>query len=123
MKTLITFLLCFCLVNATVFSQTNNNSAVATNSASPKFVLTVTEIVLAIAILAVAGTAIYVVVKASSNIPQDNSQVTLVLEKSYDNRTWTPVATNTVVLHGQTPIDVFQEQMTDSMAFYRARQL
>lgn len=44
-----------------------------------------------------------------------------VLEKSYDNATWIPVATNYARMTVGQAFEVFQADMTDTTAFYRVR--
>jgi hypothetical protein len=72
-------------------------------------------------VLGVAAVGVYVIIKVSSNVPSDTKPVTFVLEKSMDNATWAPIATNTVILAGRRPIECFRDRITDSSAFYRAR--
>lgn len=74
-------------------------------------------------VLTVTAVSVYVVVKCNSTIPSDTGPVTVVLEKSEDHSHWTPVATNTVVLAGMTPVEAFSEQMRGGAAFYRGRVL
>lgn len=76
-----------------------------------------------ILILVVVTAAVYAVWKVKSTLPSDTRPVTLVLEKSYDHGTWTPVTTNTVTLNGTNAIEFFRAEMTDQMAFYRAHKI
>ena len=65
---------------------------------------------------------VWLLFKVKGTLPDQNSEVTLVLDKSVDGRaTWTPVFTNTVILHGTNPVDFFRDKMDDDSAFYRVR--
>lgn len=67
------------------------------------------------------GATIVVYVYSAKQTPQD-TPVKLVLEKSYDHVDWTPIYTNTVILHNQDWISFFTDsQMSDKTAFYRAK--
>lgn len=81
----------------------------------------VAPILLGMLVITVAVTSVVVIVKLNSTVPSDTGPVTVVLEKSEDHAHWTPVATNTVVLAGMTPIEAFREDMRAGAAFYRAR--
>ena len=72
-------------------------------------------------VLTVGAAGIYVVVKIHSTHSTDSGPVTVVLEKSEDHANWTPVATNTVVLAGMQPIEVFSEDMRHGAVLFRAR--
>ena len=111
MKTILSIFLCAALVNATAQAQTNPPPVQPKSAA------------LAMLVIAAAIVGLVIIIKVNSTVPSQHSPVTLVLEKSYDHGTWTPVATNTVVLNGQTPVEVFRDKMTDELAFYRARVL
>ena len=64
----------------------------------------------------------YLIWRIRGTLPSQTGPVTLVLEQSLDGRaTWTPVYTNTVVLHGTNAIEFFREQMVSDQAFYRVR--
>jgi hypothetical protein len=113
MKTILSILLCAALVHATTAqAQTNDPPPMQPQG-----------VALAVLIITAAVVGIVIIIKVNSTVPSQHSPVTLVLEKSYDNGTWTPVATNTVILNGQQPVDVFRQQMTDDLAFYRAHVL
>ena len=74
-------------------------------------------IVACLAVVAVGVTVtIYVYNKYDTTGP-----VTVILEKSYNNGDWTPILTNSVVLNGRRPIELFQDRMDDGLALYRAR--
>ena len=63
----------------------------------------------------------YVIWRVHATTATPDTPVQLVLEKSMDHGTWTPVVTNTVILKGTNWVDVFSEKMTDPICFYRAR--
>ena len=114
MKTIISSILCFVLTCLPL-----NLNAGNTNSIHPQFA--VLEVVVGLTIL-VVGTATIIKVW---NVMGRVANVTLVLEKSTDHSSWTPIYTNTVTLYTNS-VDAttfFQEQMTDSTAFYRAHPL
>jgi hypothetical protein len=113
MKTILSILLCVALVHATTAqAQTNDPPPVQPNN-----------VLLAGLVITAAVLGVLLVIKVSSTLPSQHSPVTLVLEASCLDGIWTPVATNTVILNGQRPVDVFREQMTDDLVFYRARVL
>ena len=102
-----------CLLCCPALAQTNQpQSRIEPQITAPCMILVV------IAVTAAVG---YAVLKVASLCPDQTSPVTLVLEKSNDHSTWTPVYTNTVVLNGTNRLDFFTFQMTDPCAFYRAR--
>lgn len=75
-------------------------------------------------VLAVVSLGATVYFMAKKNLPGPDQPVTLVLEKTYDFGTWTPVVTNTVVLGTNSWTEVFRVDMKkDKNAFYRTRQL
>lgn len=79
--------------------------------------------------LVVASVGIYVIVKVSSKLPTAYPPGTLSLDRSYDQKQWTPIYTNTSyisITSDKLPggVEVFREIMdTQTNAFYRARKL
>lgn len=71
--------------------------------------------------LTVCAVGAYVIVKVASNVPSDTQPTTFVLETSDDNYSWTPVATNRVVLAGRRPIECFKDKIDHHHMFYRTR--
>ena len=113
MKTILSILLCVVLVHATTAqAQTNDPPPVQPNN-----------VLLAGLVLTALVVGIVIIIKVNSTLPSQTSPVTLVLEKSYYDANWVPQATNTVILNGRTPIEVFRADMTDEVACYRARVL
>lgn len=117
MKTILAFILAGLLaaeplhLSAQSFQGRQAAAEMQTKSVVIVFALTLSVLVV--------GT--YAIFKVSQNIPNQHTPVTLVLESTADFGTWTPIATNTVVLNGQTPLEAFREKMTDPCRFYRAR--
>lgn len=124
MKTFITAVLCFCLMAMTLNAGDTNSVPTGTNTtavASTPHPTLVLEIMFSLVVIAVG---VAVVIKVKGAVPNQNAVISLVLEKSYDHGTWTPVYTNAnVQLQGTNMIDFFTDQMTDQNAFYRARKL
>lgn len=74
-------------------------------------------VVLVLTCIAAGGCAILYV---HAKMDKYNAEVTLVLEKSRDQKNWWIVKTNTVHLDGRKDIEVFREEIeSDEMAFYR----
>ena len=71
--------------------------------------------------LTVCAVGAYVIIKVSSNVPSDTAPTTFVLESSNDNYSWTPIATNRVVLAGRRPIECFKDRIDGHWMFYRTR--
>jgi len=116
MKTFLTVILCLAILQFSV-----NASQSVTND-QPEAVQQPNSVLLGIIIiLTVVVVGATVVHKVKTTIPDNHSPVKLVLEKSMDHSNWTPVITNTVTLNGTNAIEFFREDMTDSIAFYRAR--
>lgn len=78
------------------------------------------QIAVVLVVLVAGATVIY---KVKTTFPNVTGPVTLVLEKSLDHGSWSPVVTNTVVLNGTNAIEFFRSDMTDPSAFYRAKLL
>lgn len=76
---------------------------------------------LAAIVLTAAAVGAYIVLKVHSKYKISRGPVTLVLESSADNANWLPVATNTVVLNGQEPMEAFRDVRRDFCKFYRVR--
>jgi hypothetical protein len=108
MKTIITLLLIITLA-IPVHAQPKDPQPIAA------------PIILGCLVLVVGATATYVIIKCHSTNDNDKGPVRVVLERSPDHATWTPIATNTVVLNGQSPIDAFQDSIRNDGAFYRAK--
>lgn len=69
-------------------------------------------------LVVVAGVAIY---KVRGTIPSQTNPETFVLFKTTDLVNWSPIATNTVTLHGTNAIEFFRGSMEDGSAWYRAQ--
>lgn len=110
MKKLITTILCAALIALPMR---------ATEPNQPQEPKQVWPAILVLASVAIGG---YVILKVywKYHIPQD-TPVKLVLYKSFDNSSWQPIFTNTVVLHGTNMIEFFREHTTDWTAFYRVK--
>lgn len=91
--------------------------------AQPKPEPITAPVMLGMLVITVAVVSTVVIVKCNSTKPSDTVPVTVVLEKSEDHNHWTPIATNTVILAGITPVEAFSEQMRSGAAFYRGRVL
>ena len=113
MKT-ITIILCLCLICIPVCAD----SPVPKKGEEQIGLIGAGVIILCLSIA--AGYAIH---KIKSSLPDDHRPVKFVLEKSVDHSNWTPIVTNTITLNGTNAIEFFSEQMTDKIAFYRARHL
>jgi hypothetical protein len=112
MKTIFSILLCAALVHATTAQAQTNDPPPQPNN-----------VLLAGLVITALVVGIVIIIKVNSTLPSQHSPVTLVLEASCLDGIWTPVATNTVILNGQRPIEVFRNQMTDDLVFYRAHVL
>ena len=110
--TILSIILCGALLHATTAQ------AETTNDPPPNG-----TILLGVLVLSAAVIGVIIIIKVNSTLPSQTSPVTLVLEKSYYDANWVPQATNTVILNGRTPIEVFRADMTDEVACYRARVL
>jgi hypothetical protein len=110
MKTLITVLLCVLL------SQV---APIRLNAEPPPK----DTVVLVAFIVAICAVGVYAVVHIYGKYEEQTGPVTCVLLKSYSHGagTWSPVATNTVILNGRNPIEVFRDRMTDPTAFYKVQ--
>lgn len=118
---LIGFILCFALATEPLMAQGTNNPSASKESHGPAFGI---GYVIGGIVLAIGGTAVYCIVKVCGKLPSDKGTVTLILEKSPDHATWMPIATNTVTLNGQEPIEIFSEVIRkDQNAFYRTRRI
>jgi hypothetical protein len=117
MKTTIALILCACLATSGVRAEVRKEKQppVKKEDRQPQFFWGV------LLVLSITAAGAYVVIKVSSKFPSPQTPVRVVLEKSYDNATWTPVVTNTVILNGQQPVELFRDHMTDFTAMYRAR--
>jgi hypothetical protein len=109
--TFLSILLCGALLSATTVRAETTNNPPNQTALLAAFVIT----------MGIIG--VIIIIKVNSTVPDQHQPVTLVLEKSYYDGNWVPQATNTVVLNGMTPIEVFQQDMTDEVACYRARVL
>jgi hypothetical protein len=111
MKTLCSLMLCGAILHATTLQAQTNEPPIQPQG---------TFIILFVLTCVAAGG--YIIFRVSKTVPNQDAQITLILDKSSDGRaTWTPIFTNTVVLHGHDPLEFFRDQMTDDLAFYRAR--
>lgn len=112
----IALVLCACLLAATARSET-------TNAAPSKPGGQDVSCVEGFFIMACAAIAGWVILKVYGKCPRQNDFVDVYIDKSNDGRaTWTCVATNLhIQLMGQDPIEVYREQLKDTLALYKAR--
>lgn len=106
--------LCITLLLASILSA--QPALTSTNSPPSKIAL------LPIIVLTAAAVGTLLIVKAYKANGGGGTIPRLCLEKSTDRATWETVTCMTnVTLNGTNPIVIFEGQMTDSAALYRAR--
>ena len=112
MKAIIAVLLCACLLAAQ--AQTNE----VNQPQKPNVTLCEAGFV-----LLVVGLAGILIIKIYGHCPTQKDKVMVYIDKSNDGRaTWTCIATNgPIVLNGTDPLEVYRDELTDTLAFYRAR--
>lgn len=110
MKTIITILLAAALLQATMVRAETTNDPPTNGS-----------VLLGALVISAAVIGLIIIIKVNATVPSRTSPVTLVLERSYYDGNWVPLATNTVILNGLQPVEVFRQYMTDEVACYRAR--